>query len=97
LNPCAFSAFGYDDLQRRWVSELGHPWDQVELYRKLSPIYDVKRVETPTLVMCGDIRPRWGPAVAGSSQTELIRPGSPPRVFQRGVEVVSRLEPAPTR
>ncbi|MGH9349054.1 MAG: LpqB family beta-propeller domain-containing protein [Vicinamibacterales bacterium] len=49
-----FSAFGYDDLQRWWVSELGHPWDQAELYRKLSPIYDVKKVTTPTLVMCGE-------------------------------------------
>jgi len=49
-----FSAFGYDDLQRWWVSELGHPWDQAELYRKLSPIYEVKKVKTPTLVMCGE-------------------------------------------
>jgi dipeptidyl aminopeptidase/acylaminoacyl peptidase len=49
-----FSAFGYDDLQRWWVSELGHPWDQTELYRKLSPIYEVKKVKTPTLVMCGE-------------------------------------------
>lgn len=49
-----FSAFGYDDLQRWWVSELGHPWDQGELYRKLSPIYEVKKVKTPTLVMCGE-------------------------------------------
>ena len=49
-----FSAFGYDDLQRWWVSELGHPWDHGELYRKLSPIYDIKNVKTPTLVMCGE-------------------------------------------
>jgi dipeptidyl aminopeptidase/acylaminoacyl peptidase len=49
-----FSAFGYDDLQRWWVSELGHPWEQAELYRKLSPIYEVKKVTTPTLVMCGE-------------------------------------------
>jgi dipeptidyl aminopeptidase/acylaminoacyl peptidase len=49
-----FSAFGYDDLQRWWVSELGHPWEQAELYRKLSPIYEVKKVATPTLVMCGE-------------------------------------------
>jgi dipeptidyl aminopeptidase/acylaminoacyl peptidase len=49
-----FSAFGYDDLQRWWVSELGHPWDQGELYRKLSPIYHVAKVKTPTLVMCGE-------------------------------------------
>jgi dipeptidyl aminopeptidase/acylaminoacyl peptidase len=49
-----FSAFGYDDLQRWWVSELGHPWDHVDLYRKLSPIFHVKKVTTPTLVMCGE-------------------------------------------
>ena len=49
-----FSAFGYDDLQRWWVSELGHPWDHADLYRKLSPIYEVKKVKTPTLVMCGE-------------------------------------------
>ncbi len=49
-----FSAFGYDDLQRWWVSELGHPWDQGELYRRLSPIYEIKKVKTPTLVMCGE-------------------------------------------
>ena len=49
-----FSAFGYDDLQRWWVSELGQPWDHAELYRKLSPIYEVKKVKTPTLVMCGE-------------------------------------------
>jgi dipeptidyl aminopeptidase/acylaminoacyl peptidase len=49
-----FSAFGYDDLQRWWVTELGHPWDHAELYRKLSPIYDIKKVKTPTLVMCGE-------------------------------------------
>jgi dipeptidyl aminopeptidase/acylaminoacyl peptidase len=49
-----FSAYGYDDLQRWWRSELGLPWDQADLYRKLSPIYEVARVKTPTLVMCGE-------------------------------------------
>ena len=49
-----FSAFGYDDLQRWWRSELGLPWDQAELYKKLSPIYEIAKVKTPTLVMCGE-------------------------------------------
>jgi dipeptidyl aminopeptidase/acylaminoacyl peptidase len=49
-----FSAYGYDDLQRWWRSELGLPWDQAELYKKLSPIYEIARVKTPTLVMCGE-------------------------------------------
>ena len=49
-----FSAYGYDDLQRWWRSELGLPWDQAELYKKLSPIYQIAKVQTPTLVMCGE-------------------------------------------
>jgi dipeptidyl aminopeptidase/acylaminoacyl peptidase len=49
-----FSAYGYDDLQRWWRSELGLPWDQAELYKKLSPIYEIAKVKTPTLVMCGE-------------------------------------------
>lgn len=49
-----FSAFGTDDLQQWWVNELGYPWRNFELYRKLSPIMDVEKIETPTLLMVGD-------------------------------------------
>jgi dipeptidyl aminopeptidase/acylaminoacyl peptidase len=49
-----FSAFGYDDLRLWWLRELGRPWEQVDLYRKLSPIMRVDRITTPTLVMCGE-------------------------------------------
>ncbi|MFP5378950.1 MAG: alpha/beta hydrolase family protein, partial [Vicinamibacteria bacterium] len=49
-----FSAFGTDDLVRWWLDELGPPWKNVELYRKLSPIYDVEKITTPTLLMVGD-------------------------------------------
>jgi dipeptidyl aminopeptidase/acylaminoacyl peptidase len=48
-----FSCYGYDDLHLLWEEELGLPWDNFELYRKISPIIDVKKVKTPTVFMCG--------------------------------------------
>jgi dipeptidyl aminopeptidase/acylaminoacyl peptidase len=48
-----FSSYGYDDCQNWWETELGLPWENFELYRRLSPIKDVENVKTPTLFMCG--------------------------------------------
>jgi dipeptidyl aminopeptidase/acylaminoacyl peptidase len=49
-----FSAYGVDDLHLWWERELGLPWRNLELYRKLSPIMDVEKITTPTLLMVGD-------------------------------------------
>jgi len=49
-----FSAFGTDDLVRWWLDELGPPWKNVELYRTLSPIHQVEKITTPTLLLVGD-------------------------------------------
>jgi dipeptidyl aminopeptidase/acylaminoacyl peptidase len=49
-----FSAFGTDDLHLWWVRELGYPWRNLDLYRRLSPIMDVEKISTPTLLMVGD-------------------------------------------
>ncbi len=47
------SCYGTDDLHLWWEEELGLPWDNFDLYRRLSPIKDVKKVKTPTLFLCG--------------------------------------------
>ncbi|HSL20789.1 MAG TPA: S9 family peptidase [Vicinamibacterales bacterium] len=49
-----FSAYGVDDLVLWWQRELGVPWRNVDLYRKLSPIMDVEKITTPTLLMVGE-------------------------------------------
>jgi dipeptidyl aminopeptidase/acylaminoacyl peptidase len=49
-----FSSFGVDDVRLWWLRELGPPWENVELYRRLSPIMDVAKVETPTLFVVGE-------------------------------------------
>lgn len=48
-----FSCYGYDDLHLWWEEELGLPWQNFALYRKLSPIKDVAKVKTPTLFLSG--------------------------------------------
>jgi dipeptidyl aminopeptidase/acylaminoacyl peptidase len=49
-----FSSFGTDDLRLWWIRELGYPWRNLDLYRRLSPIMDVEKVTTPTMLMVGD-------------------------------------------
>lgn len=48
------AAYGNDHYQLQWELELGLPWENPELYDRLSPISQVERVETPTLVLCGE-------------------------------------------
>lgn len=48
-----FSCYGTDDSFKWWEAEIGLPWDESEIYRKHSPIFDAKKVKTPTLFMCG--------------------------------------------
>jgi dipeptidyl aminopeptidase/acylaminoacyl peptidase len=49
-----FSNFATDDLRLWWIKELGYPWRNLDLYRKLSPLMNIEKVTTPTLVMVGD-------------------------------------------
>src|SRR2546429_8233178 len=48
-------AFGHDEYQRDYETELGHPWENKAVWEKLSPFYRVNNITTPTLFMGGDI------------------------------------------
>ncbi len=48
------AAYGNDHYQLEWELELGLPWENPELYNRLSPISRVNHVTTPTLVLCGE-------------------------------------------
>ena len=45
--------YGTDHYQREWEAELGLPWKNAELWTRLSPFYQVEKVTTPTLILCG--------------------------------------------
>lgn len=47
--------YGTDDLQYWWEHELGLPWQNADLWSRLSPFFDIEKVETPTLVLCGSL------------------------------------------
>ena len=49
------AAYGNDHYQLEWELELGLPWENPELYERLSPIARVHHVTTPTLVLCGQL------------------------------------------
>ncbi len=48
-----FADYGTDEYQYAWETELGLPWRNIDLWVKLSPWFQVEKITTPTLVMCG--------------------------------------------
>lgn len=46
------SNYGTDHYQKEWEWELGLPWENTELWIRLSPFFQVKNIETPLLLMC---------------------------------------------
>ena len=46
--------YGHDEYQRWWELELGLPWENRDLWEKMSPFNDVKKIVTPTLIMGGE-------------------------------------------
>ncbi|HET7746624.1 MAG TPA: S9 family peptidase, partial [Vicinamibacteria bacterium] len=45
--------YGTDHYQYEWETELGLPWEHPERWIQLSPFFQVARVKTPTLILCG--------------------------------------------
>ena len=42
------SNYGTDHYQKEWEAELGLPWKNTELWIRLSPFFQVEKIETPT-------------------------------------------------
>lgn len=45
--------YGTDHYQYVWEAELGLPWRATDLWMRLSPWFQVDKVVTPTLILCG--------------------------------------------
>jgi len=45
--------YGHDHYQYEWEKELGLPWENRELWERLSPFNSVQKIVTPTLILCG--------------------------------------------
>jgi dipeptidyl aminopeptidase/acylaminoacyl peptidase len=46
------SNYGTDHYQKEWEAELGLPWENTELWIRLSPFFQVKNIQTPLLLLC---------------------------------------------
>ena len=60
------SNYGHDHYQMQWEAELGLPWENVELWEKLSPFNRVEKIVTPTLIMGGE--KDWNVPILNSEQ-----------------------------
>ena len=58
--------YGHDMYQRWYESELGLPWENPELWDRLSPFNYIQNVSTPTMFACGE--KDWNVPVQNSEQ-----------------------------
>lgn len=58
--------YGHDHYQLTWELELGLPWENAEVWEKLSPFNDVANITTPTLWMGGS--DDWNVPILNSEQ-----------------------------
>jgi dipeptidyl aminopeptidase/acylaminoacyl peptidase len=64
------SLFGVDQYVDQYVGELGYPWENPDLWMRVSyPFYQAQRIRTPTLFMVGQLD--WNVPAAGSEQMYL--------------------------
>jgi dipeptidyl aminopeptidase/acylaminoacyl peptidase len=45
--------YGTDHYQKEWEAELGLPWKNPELWMRLSPFFQMEKITTPLLLLCG--------------------------------------------
>jgi len=60
------SNYGHDQYQKDYETELGRPWENEAVWKKLSPFYRSTNITTPTLFMGGDSD--WNVPILGGEQ-----------------------------
>ncbi|MBT4521015.1 MAG: prolyl oligopeptidase family serine peptidase, partial [Halieaceae bacterium] len=60
------ASYGHDEYQLWYESELGAPWENRELWERLSPFNYIHKATTPTLFMGGE--KDWNVPIQGSEQ-----------------------------
>jgi dipeptidyl aminopeptidase/acylaminoacyl peptidase len=58
--------YGHDHYQLEWEKELGLPWENRELWERLSPFNRIQEITTPTLVIGGE--KDWNVPILNSEQ-----------------------------
>jgi dipeptidyl aminopeptidase/acylaminoacyl peptidase len=58
--------YGHDEYQLWWEVELGLPWEDPEIYQRMSPFFQVDTVVTPTLIVGGE--QDWNVPIVNSEQ-----------------------------
>lgn len=58
--------YGHDHYLIQWEAELGLPWKTTETWVKLSPFFQVEKIATPTLILCG--QDDWNVPLINSEQ-----------------------------
>ncbi|MDQ3169224.1 MAG: S9 family peptidase, partial [Acidobacteriota bacterium] len=58
--------YGHDHYLIQWEAELGLPWEKPDVWMKLSPFFQVDKVKTPTLILCG--QEDWNVPLINSEQ-----------------------------
>jgi dipeptidyl aminopeptidase/acylaminoacyl peptidase len=49
------AAFGSDDCHSWWQDDLGVPWQNPDLYRRIAPMSGVDQIRTPVLITAGEV------------------------------------------
>ena len=60
------SLYGHDQYQKDYITELGAPWANQPVWKKIEPFYNVANITTPTLFMGGEID--WNVPILGGEQ-----------------------------
>lgn len=58
--------YGHDHYQKLWEQELGLPWENRDLWERMSPFNYVQKIVTPTLIMGGERD--WNVPILNSEQ-----------------------------